>query len=52
MGWLADNHRMVRRRVRIAGVVQGVGFRPYLYGLATELDLSGEVANGTGGAVV
>jgi hydrogenase maturation protein HypF len=43
---------MVRRRVKIAGVVQGVGFRPYLYCLATELDLSGEVANGTGGVVV
>ncbi len=43
---------MVRRRVKIAGVVQGVGFRPYLYGLATELQLSGEVANGTEGVVV
>jgi hydrogenase maturation protein HypF len=43
---------MVRRRVKIAGVVQGVGFRPYLYCLATELELSGEVGNGTGGVVV
>ena len=43
---------MVRRRVKIAGVVQGVGFRPYVYCLATELELSGEVANGTGGVVV
>jgi hydrogenase maturation protein HypF len=51
-GWLADNHRMVRRRVRIAGVVQGVGFRPYVYGLATGLELSGAVANGTGGVVL
>jgi acylphosphatase len=49
---LADNHRMVRRRVKIAGVVQGVGFRPYVYGLATELEVSGEVGNGTGGVVV
>jgi hydrogenase maturation protein HypF len=49
---LADNHRMVRRRVKIAGVVQGVGFRPYLYCLAAELQLGGEVANGTGGIVV
>ena len=24
-----------RRRVTVRGVVQGVGFRPYLYGLAT-----------------
>jgi hydrogenase maturation protein HypF len=43
---------MVRRRVRLAGVVQGVGFRPYVYGLAMELDLGGEVANGTGGVVI
>ncbi len=43
---------MVRWRVKIAGVVQGVGFRPYVYGLATELELSGEVANGTSGVVV
>lgn len=49
---LADNHRMIRRRVKIAGVVQGVGFRPYLYCLATELQLSGEVANGTDGVVL
>jgi hydrogenase maturation protein HypF len=48
----ADNHRMVGRRVKIAGVVQGVGFRPYIYGLATELGLCGQVGNGTGGVVV
>lgn len=33
-------------------MVQGVGFRPYVYGLAMGLELSGEVANGTGGVVV
>jgi hydrogenase maturation protein HypF len=43
---------MIRRRVKIAGVVQGVGFRPYLYCLAAELQLSGEVANGMGGVVL
>ncbi|MGA7157062.1 MAG: carbamoyltransferase HypF [Acidobacteriaceae bacterium] len=43
---------MVRRRVKIGGVVQGVGLRPFIYCLATELELSGEVGNGTGGVVV
>lgn len=40
-----------RRRVTVRGVVQGVGFRPYLYGLATALDLSGHVTNTPEGVV-
>jgi hydrogenase maturation protein HypF len=34
-----------RRRFRVAGVVQGVGFRPFVYGLATRLRLAGFVLN-------
>ncbi|MFI6529688.1 carbamoyltransferase HypF [Streptomyces uncialis] len=34
-----------RRRVAVQGVVQGVGFRPFVYTLATELGLSGHVVN-------
>jgi hydrogenase maturation protein HypF len=41
----------VRRRVRVGGLVQGVGFRPFLYALARELCLSGSVSN-TGAGVV
>lgn len=38
-----------RRRVRVRGVVQGVGFRPFVYCLAAELNLTGWVVNDTEG---
>ena len=43
-----------RRRlcVRITGVVQGVGFRPYVHRIATELHLGGSVANANAGVVI
>ena len=38
-----------RRRYRVTGTVQGVGFRPFVYGLAQRLELAGFVLNdGTG----
>src|SRR5438270_13911521 len=40
-----------RRRVRVRGVVQGVGFRPFVYGLAVELGLTGWVLNDAAGVV-
>ncbi|MFI8521582.1 carbamoyltransferase HypF [Streptomyces sp. NPDC085481] len=40
-----------RSRVVVRGVVQGVGFRPYLYALATGLRLSGHVTNTADGVV-
>ena len=41
--------QVIRRRVRVEGVVQGVGFRPYVYRLATELGLTGFVRNDVAG---
>src|ERR1700750_750983 len=40
---------LVRRRVQITGVVPGVGFRPYIYRLAKECQLSGTVLNNSAG---
>jgi len=38
-----------RVRIRVEGVVQGVGFRPFVYSLAREYGLAGFVGNDTGG---
>jgi hydrogenase maturation protein HypF len=40
-----------RRRVRVTGVVQGVGFRPFVHALAHRHELTGHVRN-DGGVVV
>jgi hydrogenase maturation protein HypF len=42
----------VRQRLEVRGVVQGVGFRPFVYVTASALSLSGSVANNTGGVVI
>jgi len=41
-----------RARVRVHGTVQGVGFRPYVYRLAGELELGGYVLNDSHGVLL
>ncbi len=47
-----DDASVERRRIRVTGVVQGVGFRPFVYGLARSLGLSGFVLNDGEGVLV
>ena len=41
-----------RRGVLVRGVVQGVGFRPFVYRLATEEQLTGSIGNDTDGVTI
>jgi len=43
---------VVRQRIRVTGVVQGVGFRPTVYQLATGRNLNGFVGNDSAGVFI
>jgi hydrogenase maturation protein HypF len=43
---------IARRHVHVRGIVQGVGFRPFVYNLARRLDLSGFVLNSSSGVFI
>jgi hydrogenase maturation protein HypF len=43
---------MERRAITVHGIVQGVGFRPFVYGLASRLELHGFVKNRAGGVLI
>jgi hydrogenase maturation protein HypF len=43
---------LIRRRLRVAGIVQGVGFRPFVYRLALRHSLSGWVGNDAAGVIL
>jgi len=47
-----DTFVIKRARYRFSGIVQGVGFRPFIYRLAKSTGLTGFVRNSTGGVVV
>lgn len=41
-----------RQRILVQGIVQGVGFRPFIYGQATHLGLTGFVFNDSQGVTI
>ena len=42
----------IRKRIRVAGVVQGVGFRPFIWRLAQELNCTGFILNDPSGVLI
>jgi hydrogenase maturation protein HypF len=44
--------RSVRKHIQVRGIVQGVGFRPFVYKLAKALELSGYVFNSSAGVTI
>ena len=42
----------VRKKITVQGQVQGIGFRPFVYRLAAELNLTGFVYNYTQGVII
>jgi hydrogenase maturation protein HypF len=41
-----------RERITVEGVVQGVGFRPFVFNLAVSCSLAGHVCNNSGGVLI
>jgi len=42
----------IRKQIRVRGIVQGVGFRPFVYNLARSLGLTGYVLNSSAGVLI
>lgn len=46
------NQSQIRKRISVTGIVQGVGFRPFVYNLALALGLGGFVGNSVKGVYI
>lgn len=49
---IAANNMLTRQRILFKGIVQGVGFRPFLYRSAKKFNLCGFVKNTSGGVIL
>ncbi|MBC8486246.1 MAG: carbamoyltransferase HypF [Bacteroidetes bacterium] len=49
---LSENFRDITANIRVKGLVQGVGFRPFIYRLAYRYNLTGWVENRNDGVVI
>ena len=49
---ITDGAGLVRSRIRVEGIVQGVGFRPFVHALAARYALSGLVGNDATGVFI
>ncbi len=49
---MRNNSEVTRYVIKIQGTVQGVGFRPYVYNRAIDLNLKGKVFNSSEGVVI
>ncbi len=46
------NCMQVRKEIQVSGIVQGVGFRPYVYRLAKDRNLGGNISNTPAGVTI
>jgi hydrogenase maturation protein HypF len=48
----SSNSHVARKTIDVTGIVQGVGFRPFVYRLAQQCNLSGFIANTSDGVTI
>jgi len=47
-----DSQKIIRARIEITGIIQGVGFRPFIFKLAGKQGLNGHIANTAAGVTL